>query len=130
MANFTRDIEDSLLTHSGLLWMFKEFRGFDDSKSKHLKIAIEKQKSDEVFDVDIVTITMKSDEELHDHIQVRDVINSVISLDNPELKNGIKKALFLGSVITEIDGIWTAEISMMLINNAEKLTESPDILTG
>lgn len=129
MANFKRDIEDSILTHSDLSWMFKEFRGFDETSKKHLRVETKSDTTGEYFDTDHVTVFLISSEPIQEHIEVRSVINALQKLEDKEAVKGIRKAILLDQNITESDGIWTAVISFLVINNKQKLSESHDIVS-
>jgi hypothetical protein len=77
--DFKRDIEDELLTSKEMLWMYKEFRGFDDTKSKYLLSETTRLKSDEYYTLDDFNVTIVSNEPIVYHIHIQTVVDSMKS---------------------------------------------------
>ena len=116
MANLKKEIEDRLIVNERVLQLFEAETLFDDKVKKYISSKTEKIKSDSDYDLDNYLVTLVSNTPIEKHIHVKAIISSTLSMQGGNLR----KVIYNGTRISETLGVYTAEVSFIMVHSFEK----------
>ena len=93
-----QEIEDLLKVNERMLQLWEADDMVNESRRKHIKISTRKDKSDSHYDVDEVTVELRSDSPMSKEVQLRTVIEAMRQL---EADARIEKVIFMSQTLTE-----------------------------
>ena len=93
-----QEIEELLVTNERILQLWTAEDALDESKGKHLKIKVKKEKIDSVYDVDEVIVELLSDTPMSIEVQIRTIMEAMRQL---EADPRIRKVVYCSHTLTE-----------------------------
>lgn len=93
-----QEIEALLVANERILQLWEAADALDESKGKHLKIKVKKEKTDSVYDVDEVTVELLSDTPMSVEVQLVTIIEAMKQFEADPL---IAKVIHMSHTLDE-----------------------------
>ena len=93
-----KEIEDLLIVNERILQLWTAEDALDESKGKHFKISVKKEKVDSVYDVDEVIVELRSDTPMSVEVQLVTIMEAMKQL---EIDPRIRKVIHCSHTLTE-----------------------------